>query len=319
MRKVSILIPLHDNYFANCMSLEDAMANSGITDFEILFFNNGSSDTKVKEWAMDIVMRKPGSQYFESDVIKRNSEVLNILLNNANNEYICIIPFPTFLPKNWLFEMICANAQIIGSGITCIADHNNRGEISSKMNEDEAFTIVYEPPLNIVSGVILYHYSICKKIGGFDPLMNQGFELDQFCYRVGKLGLSNYYLCDYHGIKVAHLTSGCYFETTKEEYHDTLIKMNKENNYTIKISQATENEKVAMKEVSKVMNKFKSIFKKQFYIELSETFGFEINVFAQDETKYLDEFCQKHKLQWIVLPGKTMARAITIQFYDKQT
>ena len=271
MRKVSILIPLHDNYFANCMSLEDAMANSGITDFEILFFNNGSSDTKVKEWAMDIVMRKPGSQYFESDVIKRNSEVLNILLNNANNEYICIIPFPTFLPKNWLFEMICANAQIIGSGITCIADHNN------------------------------------------------SFELDQFCYRVGKLGLSNYYLCDYHGIKVAHLTSGCYFETTKEEYHDTLIKMNKENNYTIKISQATENEKVAMKEVSKVMNKFKSIFKKQFYIELSETFGFEIIGFAQDETKHLDEFCQKHKLQWIVLPGKTMARAITIQFYDKQT
>lgn len=319
MRKASILIPLHDNHFANRLCLEDAIANSGITDFELLFYNNGSTDLKVGEWAKSICQRKPGSQYFESHVIKRNSEVLNFLLNQATNEYVCIIPCPIFLSKNWLFEMICQNSQIIGSGITCIADHDNRGELSSKMNEDEQFTIVYEPPYNIVRGVFLFHWSICKQIGGFDPEMNQGFEFDQFCYRVGKLGLSNYYLCDFHGTKIAGLTPSCFFETTKEQYHSRINKMVKEQNFAIKISEATNNEKIAMKHITDVMNKFGSIFKKEFYLELSETFGFEIIGFAKEETKYLDDFCETYNLTWIVLPGRTMARAISIQFYDKQT
>lgn len=318
MRKASILIPLHDNNFANQLCLENAIANSGIIDFELLIYNNGSTDIKVREWAIEICQRKPGSLYFESPVIKRNSEVLNYLLNQATNEYICIIPYPTFLPKNWLFEMICQNAQIIGSGITCISDHDNRGELSSKMNEDDQFTIVYEPPYNIVRGVFLFHWSVCKQIGGFDPEMNQGFEFDQFCYRVGKLGLSNYYLCDFHATKIAHLTSTCFYETTKEQYHSRINKMVKEQNFTIKISEATANEKVAMKHIKEVMSKFNSVFKKEFYLELSETFGFEIIGFAQEETKHLDSFCKKYNLQWIVLPGKTMARAISIQFYDKE-
>ena len=75
--------------------------------------------------------------------------------------------------------------------------------------------------------------------------------------------------------------------------------MVKEQNFTIKISEATANEKVAMKHIKEVMSKFNSVFKKEFYLELSETFGFEIIGFAQEETKHLDSFCKKYNLQWI--------------------
>lgn len=316
MLPVSILIPLTGNFIASQICFEDAIKNCGIQDFELLIFNNGSDDKNVKEWGKSLAYRYPGSQYFESESIQRNSYVLNKLLGVAKNEFICILPSPIYLPENWLLEMVCSNSSIIDSGITAITDSYKKGYITPLLNEQEKFEYVYQPEGNIVNGVFLFHWNILKIIGGFDLRLNQGYEYDQFCYRVSTHGLINYYLGNKSATSCAGIVPTCYFETTQKEYSENIRDMHKRKNFQVKISSATRDEKIAMKHVKDVMNKFRSITKKEFYLELSETFGFEIIGFSNDEVIHLERFCKNFNMKWIVLPSQTLPRGISIQFYE---
>lgn len=323
MRKASVLVPLHNNLTVAQLCLTNAISKTGLgtNDFEVLLYNNGSSDPGVKTWAHELLKKHENIQYYESVTVKPNSQVLNELLSNVTNEFICIIPYPTFVPENWLFDLVSTNAQIVNSGISCIPDHKEKGILTPKITESETFCYVYQTLLNLVtSGVFCFHSAIIEAIGGFDPEMNQGYEYMQFAYRVSNKGFLNYYLCGPNATTTYEaLEPITFFETSQAQFDENIIRMIKNKSWVYKITTMPDREQKARAELPALMQKFGSIRKEEFYMELSETWGFELIGFSMEEAKYLDEFCIKFGLQWIVLPGgKKLQRSMSINFYERK-
>lgn len=316
MKKISILIPIHDNPIVTQLAITDAIANCGFDDFELLLYDNGSSDENVSSWVDTYANKTPGTKAYKSEVVKRNSEVLNFLISQANGEYICIIPFPVFLAKNWLFELLNANLTICNSGISAIREDDKNSILTNKINTSDEFDLVYQRHDNCVQGVFLFNASIITKIGGFHINLHQGYEYAHFSYRVGRLGLYNYYIIGYRACN-DNLMPCSYFETKSEDYQKEISRMVEEKDFTYKISEISINSQLAKQNVKELMNKFKSIYKAEFYMEFSETWGFEIIGFSQDEVPLLVDFCQKYNVEFIVLPGHNRQDSIRILFYDK--
>jgi len=312
MRSVSILIPIHDNYHVSRLAIESCIKKTGIWDCEIIVFNNGSSDPLVKEWLINL----PNTFYCESDVVVRNSEAINQMLKLVTKEYVCIIPIPVFLPENWLLELVQWNASIIGSGITAINTSYEKESLTTKMTEEYENVFVYQNLNNHVAGVLLFKYSIVEQIGGFEPLLNQGFEYSQFCFRTGKLGLSNYYIPKLNSISVGEIETYCFFETSYKEYADNLNKICRTKDFRVKFETSTNTMKEAQKDLPELISKFASVHKKEWYLELSETWGFDLIGISDNEIDYLNQFCKKWNLKFIIFQSVIINRGISIKFFE---
>ncbi len=312
MRSVSILIPIEQNLPHYKLSLESAIKDCGLSDIEILLFFNGQEPQDFLNLDKGIRIRS-----FSSDKVMRNSEVLNKMLLEAEKEYICIIPDPSFLPINWLFNMVCSNAQVNDTGITAIGSvFSGRGSLTPKMNQDEKFEYVYQTENNQVKGVWLFHRVILDLIGGFDPELNTGYEYLQFSHRISKHNLANYYLVGVSAIDIAYHKQPEYL-TPESDFLESLKFLAKRKNYFYKIIPTPDSVNTAMPHLPGLMEKFKSQTTRSFYLELSESWGFDLLGFSQSEVKHLDQFCQDHNLEWIVLPPKVLDRGMSINFFDK--
>jgi hypothetical protein len=315
MRSVSILIPINDNLLPFKLCLESAIQNCGLSDVQLLFFNNGSGS--VESEFSQLAKNHPTSKFFSSDTVVRNSDVLNYLLLECDNEYVCIIPGPVFLPNNWLLNMVCSNSQVCDTGITAIGSQlGKRGSLTPKMNQEQEFEYVYQQENNQVKGVWLFHRSILDLIGGFDPELNCGYEFLQFSHRISKHNLANYYLVGFSSIKIP-FTQLVLFATSKPEYLENIKRLAKSNDYHIKIIPTPPSVKTARPLLPALMDKFGSTRKTPFYLELSESWGFDLIGFSQEETKHLDKFCKEHKLEYMVLPPKSLEIGMSINFFDK--
>lgn len=315
MRSVSILVPINNNLLSIELCLKSAIYNCGLTDVQILFFSNGSG-TVEKEFSQ-LAKDYPKSKFFSSSTVVRNSDVLNYLLLECDNEFVCIIPGPVFLPNNWLLNMVCSNAQVNDTGITAIGSElGKRGSLTPKMNHDGEFEYVYQQENNQVNGVWLFHRSILDLIGGFDPELNLGYEFLQFSHRISKHNLANYYLVGVSCIKIP-FDELALFTTSKPEYLDNLKRLSKSQNYHIKIIPTPKSVTTARPLLPALMDKFGSNSKLPFYLELSESWGFDLIGFSQDETKHLDKFCNEHNLEYMVLPPKSLEIGVSINFFEK--
>jgi hypothetical protein len=313
MRSVSILVPITDNLLQYKLCLESAIYNCGLTDVEIvLFFNGTGSVEEFRNLGFDYPVK-----LIYSNTVKRNSEVLNEMLLASENEYVCIIPGPVFLPDNWLLNMVCSNAQVNDTGITAIGSElGKRGSLTPKMNQDEEFEYVYQKENNQVNGVWLFHRSILELIGGFDPELSCGYEYLQFSHRISKHNLANYYLVGLSSINIPYEQVVLY-PTTKAEYLDNIKQLAIDKNYHYKIIPTPASVQTARPLLPELMAKFGSRTKQPFYLELSESWGFDLIGFSQEETKHLDKFCKAHKLEYMVLPPKNLELGVSINFFEK--
>jgi hypothetical protein len=312
MRSVSILVPINNNLTEFELCLESAINNCGLSDVEIIIFYNGSD----LPFSISYLDQENVTHLF-SETVLRNSEVLNKLLLESNNEYVCIIPDPVFLPKNWLLNMVCSNAQVNDTGITAIGNElGQRGSLTPKMNQDDNFEYVYQQENNQVKGVWLFHRSILDLIGGFDPELNCGYEFLQFSHRISKHNLANYYLVGFSSIKLTY-NQIVLFNTTKKDYIDNLKQLATSKKYHIKIIPTPISLKTARPLLPELIKQFGSTRKKEFYLELSECWGFDLIGFSQEETRHLDKFCKEHNLSYMVLPPKSMSIGMSINFFEK--
>lgn len=316
MKSVSILIPLHNNYHVSRMAIESCINNTGVSNCEIIVYNNGSSDPLVKEWLTEL----PNTIYLESDhhVIEKNSLVLNEMIKVASKEFICIIPNPVFLPENWLAEMLKSNLSIIGSGVTSIPSTDLKGNLTNKLTEDYLNVFVWQPTNNIVIGVYLFSKGIINQIGGFEPELNQGYEYAQFCYRVGMLGLSNYYVPGLNAIEIVELEPTCFYTTSPEEYANSLKKV-KKGNLIVKFQKSSDKMVEAHKDLSTLVEKFSSRYKEQWYNDLTETWGIDLGTLSDYEINFITSFCLKWNLLWVIKEAKQINRGLSINFFENES
>lgn len=316
MKSVSILLPLHNNYLISRTAIEYCIEHTGVSNCEIIAYNNGSTDPAIKEWLTEL----PNTIYLESpnQCVVRNSVAINEMLKVASKEYICIIPSPVFLPENWLCEMLKSNLSVLGSGITAINPTDLKGNLTNKLTEEYQNVFVYQPSNNVVSGVFLFCKSIVNEIGGFDPELNQGYEFFQYCYRVGMLGLSNYYVPGLNAVELADLEPTCFYTTSQEDFIKNLAKVKKGN---LKIKFQTSSPKMfeAYKDLEQLINKFATSKKKSWYLELSDMWGFDISAISDYEINYITSFCEKWNLSWCILHPQEFHKGLSINFFENES
>lgn len=196
--KVSLLLLTHDRYQMTKYCLKNLLAKTGFPDFELLVFDNGSTDKRTVNLTSEesFPAVKKGS-FIANETNIGIAAGFNQLLRKAQGEYICFLSNDIVLFDNWLSELIHYNNEFDKAGMTTIYCEGDKGAFSPLPNVREEFTHVWKPDKNITRGVSLINRLALEDVGAFDEKLGiYGREREQYALRLANLGYTNFYIPD---------------------------------------------------------------------------------------------------------------------------
>ncbi len=239
--KVSLLLLTLDRYQMTKYCLENILKTVGDIDYELLIFDNGSQDQRLK----DFLQEQKHKQIFFSNNNEGISKGFNKLLSIAKGDYICFLSNDILVYDNWLLDLIHYNDQVERPGLTSIHCEGEKGVFGPLLSPSDNLINVWKPKNNITSGISLINRFAIDMIGGYDESLGiYGREREQFAYRLGMLAFQNYYIPDQYSI---HLGRGVNdqsdYQIMKDKarqiasarYQESINEMRKNNNFKIEI------------------------------------------------------------------------------------
>jgi len=310
MYSVSILIPMNDNYFSNRLSLETNIDRTGVANCQVLVYNNGA-DTKIKEWCLNELKDK--ITYLESEFIKPNSDVLNLMLEEVDRKYIVIIPEPVILPNNWLFELVKQTDSVFNSGMVAISTDNDKGNLTSKLNQFDENVFVWQQENNLVYGVTCFDARLLDVIGGFNNKIHSGYEYLDYSYRLSILGFWNYYVSGVYATAIKEYEP-MGETTTIDEFILNCKEVHSKKKLQILFRPESENLKLAYSNIEDLMVKFASNNKQTFFHKIRNLIEVDLNFIKSDEVGYIKQFSNQYGLNYFMKPSRDI-KGVAINFY----
>lgn len=185
MNKISICVPCY-NVEPYIDRLFDCLANQTFKDFEVVIVDDGSSDNTFNEIKKNVNLNKfPNSVKLLQQKNKGLAESRNILLKNANSEYIFFLDADDTIPNNAL-EMLYKNSNNATTDIVV-----GRAKVIFNQGVSFPFLVQYRYTRNITNT----HYiksNLCTCWGAL--IKKSLFDNEQFLsgYSYEDIGLINY-------------------------------------------------------------------------------------------------------------------------------
>ena len=215
MKTVAISISVKDNFWATRYVIENAMSkvNKEGIKADLFIFDNGRKDNKFSETFDDVHFRTTNTVSITESYNKLFKRV-----QEKGYEYICILPSDTLVNGSWLDDLIYFSDSITDSGIVGIRKGGENVHLSPLLNHDHLIN-VWVADGNFVSGVCLFKTELLELVGGYNEnLKAEGFEHDEFCFRVSSSGKRNFYAPKQDSIKTYEINNLYNPKRTKKNY-----------------------------------------------------------------------------------------------------
>ena len=127
-----------------------------------------------------------------------SADAYNLLFQNCNNDYVCVLKNHFFTEPNWLQELIYFQKNISKSGVVGIASNLLSCEFIPMLSTNEESMIgVFLPKdetMDVV-GAYLFDKQLLFLVGAFDNNEEiTGYEFIQWQMRCTRLGFHNFYI-----------------------------------------------------------------------------------------------------------------------------
>lgn len=160
----------------------------GITDYELLFCDNGSTDKRIVEYCSSL-----NPAYHRKN--SRNEGVsasFNQLLLRAKGEFICLLGNDILMPSGWLEEMVRYSAAVPRSGLVGLQCTEALPPISIY---NEIIAHYVDKKIDRVFGTWVFRREVLDLVGGFcEEFCPYGLEDSDYNNRVNLMGLKSCYV-----------------------------------------------------------------------------------------------------------------------------
>jgi len=203
--RVSIILPVFNNYSMTFRCLESVLKNSGLIDYEIIMIDDCSTERTFNP-----------QEKFTGIQIIRNDKNLGFLRScnkgaaSAAGEYLCFLNNDTEVHPDWLQHLVNLmdeNHKIAIAGPKLVYSDGRLQEAGGiiwndasawnygKYDDAEKPDYNYQKEVDYISGAcMLVRKKVWDKLGGFDEQFAPAYYEDtDLAMRVGKLGLKVYY------------------------------------------------------------------------------------------------------------------------------
>ena len=197
---VSVCLLTIDRYWITRYTIENLLQNSKGVELELLVLDNGSKDKRMVEYLSGVIKQKKYSNLITVGIIEEKENVgvakgFNKLFKECKGDYICLVGNDILVNENWLSDLVYYNKSIIKSGLTSIYCLLDKGQLTSKLSNEDNLMNVWQNENNLVYGITLFNKDIFQEIGYFDESLGlYGCEDSQFAWRLTMLGYHNYYV-----------------------------------------------------------------------------------------------------------------------------
>jgi GT2 family glycosyltransferase len=227
---VSVCLLTIDRYWITRYTIENLLQNSKGVELELLVLDNGSKDKRIIDYLSTLITQKKYSNLLTVGVIEEKENIgvskgFNKLFKECKGDYICLVGNDILVNDNWLLDLVYYNKSVLGSGLTAIYCLLDKGQLTSKLTNDDNLINVWQNQNNMVYGITLFNKDIFKDIGFFDERLGMyGCEDSQFAWRLTMKGYHNYYVPGQSSIHIGNDID------ENSEYR-------KEKNYNLKIAE----------------------------------------------------------------------------------
>lgn len=121
-------------------------------------------------------------EYCKSVTLKSKNDI-NILLQEAKGEYVCVVDPNSVLRDSWLNELIFYNENIKSSGIVAISSELTGVEFTALLTKNDELVSVFTPINNIVQGTCLFRADYIPFVGAFNTNFHP-YEIADYSIRI---------------------------------------------------------------------------------------------------------------------------------------
>lgn len=112
-----------------------------------------------------------------SSILSKSIEDINVLLQKAKGEFICVTDPNTLLREGWLNELMFYSENIQSSGVVAIASEISNVEFTALLTKNDELTNVFVPVNNSVVGTSLFRSDYIPYLGA----LNTNFRPYEIC------------------------------------------------------------------------------------------------------------------------------------------